>query len=275
MAIILMMVLVPQAVQAFAPPLFGTLRSPGELAFVAGHRGDRAGAPENTLPALQAAFDHDLPFVETDVQLTADGHAVLLHDRTLDRTTDGTGPVAEVTLAELRRLDAGSWFDAKYAGTRVPLLEEFLDLMPAERGTKVMLELKGLWATADLERVRELIYARGVESQIVFASFNLGTISNLGEVADSIPRIVIRRELPDDPVRLARYYGAAALMTSASALETDPTVVADLHDAGISVLVYTLNSKKRWVQATGFGVDGIVTDKPASLAGWIKRETER
>ncbi len=140
----LVLVLVPDAVQAYAPYMIGTLRSPGEPAFVAGHRGDRADAPENTMPAFEAAFAGGLEFVETDVQLTADGFAVLLHDETVDRTTDGTGAVAELTLAEVQALDAGSWFGPEFAGTRIPQLGEFLDLLATTPHTKALIELKEL-----------------------------------------------------------------------------------------------------------------------------------
>ena len=101
-ALMAVFLLVPAATQVYASNMMGTLRSPGEPAFVAGHRGDRASAPENTLPAFEAALDGPLEFVETDVQLTADGVPVLLHDETVDRTTDGTGAVADLTLAQLQ-----------------------------------------------------------------------------------------------------------------------------------------------------------------------------
>src|SRR5690606_4836477 len=98
------------AVRVYATNMIGSLRAPGEPAFIAGHRGDRASAPENTMAAFEAAFASDLEFVETDVQLTADGVPILMHDDTVDRTTNGTGAVAELSLAALRALDAGSWY---------------------------------------------------------------------------------------------------------------------------------------------------------------------
>ncbi|WP_299091127.1 glycerophosphodiester phosphodiesterase family protein [uncultured Microbacterium sp.] len=103
-----------------AEELLGVARDPGEAAFVAGHRGGTAVAPENTLPAVREALRAGFEFVEVDLALTADGHAVLMHDRTVDRTTDGHGPVAALTLDEVRQLDAGSWFSRAFAGTKVP-----------------------------------------------------------------------------------------------------------------------------------------------------------
>jgi glycerophosphoryl diester phosphodiesterase len=269
LATVLVLVLVPDAVQAYAPNMIGALRLPGEPAFVAGHRGDRSDAPENTLPAFEAAFASGLEVVETDVQLTADGFPVLLHDPTVDRTTDGTGAVAELTLAQVQALDAGSWFAPEFAGTRIPQLGEFLDLLAATPHTRALVELKEYWTADDIRSILDGIYLRGVQNRVVFASIHLGTVANLAEAAPAIPRMIIRRDLPADPVGLAAFYGAIAIMTSPWSLETYPDAVADMHAAGYGVLVYTLNSEKRWSEATSYGVDGIVTDAPSELDDWI------
>lgn len=268
-ATVLVMVLVPDAVQAYAPNMIGALRAPGEPAFVAGHRGDRADAPENTMPAFEAAFANGLSVVETDVQLTADGVPVLLHDPTVDRTTNGSGAISELTIDEVEKLDAGSWFDKSFRGTRIPKLGEFLDLLAATPHTKALIELKEYWTRDDIRGVLDAIYLRGVQNRVVFAGFHLGTISNLRDEAAAIPRVIIRRDLPADPVGLAAYYGAIAIMTSPWSLETYPDAVADMHAAGYGVLVYTLNSEKRWTEATSYGVDGIITDAPSKLDGWL------
>jgi glycerophosphoryl diester phosphodiesterase len=93
---------------------------------VCAHRGRSGVAPENTLAAFEAAVDLGADFLELDVRRSADGEIVCIHDATVDRTTDGTGAVADLTLAELRALDAGSWKDARYAGERIPLLSAVL-----------------------------------------------------------------------------------------------------------------------------------------------------
>ncbi|MGN6501301.1 MAG: glycerophosphodiester phosphodiesterase [Pseudolysinimonas sp.] len=268
-ATVLVLVLVPQAVQAYAPSLIGPLRAPGEPAFVAGHRGDRADAPENTIPAFQAAFASGLDIVETDVQLTSDRHPVLLHDPTVDRTTNGTGAVADLTLAEVEALDAGSWYAKRFAGTRIPQLGEFLDLLAATPRKRALVELKEYWTPDEIGIVLAEVYARGVQNRVVFAGIHLGTLANLGEAAPAIPRVIIRRDLPADPVGLARFYGAIAILTTPWSLETDPDAVAEMHAAGLGVLLYTLNSEKRWREATAYGVDGIVTDKPSRLDDWL------
>src|SRR5690554_2566159 len=109
LALVLVLVLGPTANKSQATTMFGTLRQPGDPALIAGHRGDRSVAPENTMPALQSALDGSMVYVETDIRLTSDGVPVLIHDATVDRTTNGTGRVDSMTLSELQKLDAGSW----------------------------------------------------------------------------------------------------------------------------------------------------------------------
>ena len=104
---------------ASAVDVFGALRLPGEAAFIVGHRGDRAEAPENTMASLELAMD-DLAFVETDVQLSRDGVPMLFHDTTLERVAGDPRSVGELDLADLRRLDVGAWYGRDHAGERMP-----------------------------------------------------------------------------------------------------------------------------------------------------------
>lgn len=268
LALVLVLVLMPGAVRAYATHMFGALREPGEPAFIAAHRGDRAVAPENTIPAFEAAFERGYDFVECDVQLTADGHAVVLHDETVDRTTDGSGRVDELALAEIATLDAGSWFDPEFAGTPVPTLDDFLALL-ARSDSRALVELKQDWTADDVEAIRADIYRHGVQDRIVFASFSLVTLAALEEAEPVIPRVLLQRRLTLDPVALAGVYGAIAVMTNPDALEARPDAVARLHEAGLGVLLYTLNSEERWSDALDLGVDGIATDTPSDLDDWI------
>lgn len=121
------------------------------------HRGASRVAPENTLPAIRAALELGAEFIELDVRETADGIAVLMHDATVDRTTSGIGQVAELTLAELQQLDAGSWFGAAFVGTRVPTLRDALALI---RGRAcVVWDLKTAPSRATIDEFRAAGYA--------------------------------------------------------------------------------------------------------------------
>jgi len=267
-ALVLLIILSASPARVHAESVFGTLRSPGQPALIAGHRGDRSAAPENTLPALQGALDSTMDFVETDIQLSSDRVPVLIHDTTVDRTTDGTGAVAELSFGELRTLDAGSWYSGAFTGVPIPSLEEFLVIF-ADSPKQALLELKGFWTTDEVRLVTSLITASGTQNRVTFASFDFTTIMNLREVAPTIPRVIIQRQLPADPVGLAEQFHAIAILTSPVSVEADPAAVAAMHEAGLGLLLYTLNSKQRWSEALSLGVDGIITDSPSGLDEWL------
>ena len=111
---------------------------------VVAHRGNSAVAPQNTLAAFEAAWRAGADCVEMDVQLTADGRVVVIHDDTVDATTDGTGAVSSYTLAEIRSLDAGAWFSPAYAGQRVPTFDEVVAFL-RRRDIDLLLEFKDAW----------------------------------------------------------------------------------------------------------------------------------
>lgn len=268
-ASVAVLVLAPGATRAYAANLMGPLRAPGEAAFIAAHRGDRATAPENTVPAFEAAVVSGSGFIEVDVQLTADGYPVIIHDRTVDRTTSGTGAVADLTLAEIRTFDAGSWYAPAFAGVQVPMWSEFLDILVGAKDVTALVELKHAWTPDEIETLMGGIYFRGLQDRVVFASFSSTTVRALQDAAPLIPRVLIRRVLPIDPVAVAQKFDVIAIMTRSSALEARPEAVDLMHAAGLGVLLYTLNSEERWGEALGYGVDGIVTDTPSALDAWI------
>ncbi len=255
----------PSTVQAAGA--LSTFRTPGEAGFVAGHRGGIV-APENTLPAMQYALAGPAAFVETDLQLTADGVPVLMHDWTVDRTTNGTGPVWAMTFAQLQELDAGSWAGEQYRGTRVPSFEQFLDVFrPTTK--QAILELKGSWNAEQVAGLAASVYRHGVQGRVIFASFDLVSLQNVRAIAPDIARAIIARQVVGDPAILARACGALAIVTSARFIKREPDAVDRIHAAGLGVLLYTLNDEDMWRAAVDLGVDGIITDRPTELGAWL------
>ncbi|GAA5100855.1 glycerophosphodiester phosphodiesterase family protein [Microbacterium yannicii] len=247
--------------------LMGDERTPGDAAFIASHRGGAATAPENTLPAITAALDAGFDYVEVDVALTADRHPVLMHDKTVDRTTDGHGRLASLALADVRALDAGSWFDPAYAGTPVPTFTEFLDALLAADG-RAIVELKGGWDAAAVDAAVAEVAARALESRVVFASFDARTLALAAAESDVLSRLLILKQLPSDVVSAVAESGARGVVVSRKAVLARPGIVDELHAAGARVVVYTLNSDTQWDAVTALGVDGIVTDDPHTLSEW-------
>lgn len=250
-----------------AEELLGAARDPGDAAFIAGHRGGTTTAPENTMPAVREALRAGFDYVEVDLALTADGHAVLMHDSTVDRTTDGHGPVAALTLDEVRRLDAGSWFAAEFAGTPVPTAEEFLDVLAAEGG-RAILDLKGAWTAEAAADLVEGLAVRDLDRVVAVASFDARTLAYVQVRSDVVTRLISLRRLPHDTAQAVRQVGARGILVGRATLEAHPEVIDELHAEGLRVIVYTLNSDTQWGRVTDLGVDGIVTDDAGLLHTW-------
>ncbi len=258
----------PGTVQAAG--VLGALRSPGEVGIVLSHRGDMGSAPENTIAAFERAITMGEIVLETDIQLTADDVPILMHDWTVDRTTNGSGPVWEHTYDELARLDAGGWYAPEFAGTRVPTLAQFLALIQPS-GARAILELKGSWTNQQAAIVGSLIDRHGVRDRVVVASFSLPTLQALSEAAPDVPRILISREVNGDPAVLASLSGAVAIIVSEAFITSRPEVVSRIHSAGLGVMVYTMNTDASWELAIALGVDGIITDNPREFVAWADR----
>ncbi len=250
-----------------ATELLGDPRTPGDAAFIASHRGGGATAPENTLPAITEALAGGFGYVEVDVALTSDGHPVLMHDAKVDRTTNGTGRLAALTLTEVRALDAGAWFDARFAGTAVPTLAEFLDIL-RDSGGRAIIELKGRWDAAAIDRALAEVTARDLERRIAIASFDARTLALSAAASEVVSRLLILKHVPRDVVMAAEQAGVRGVIVSRKAVLARPEIVDELHHAGARVVVYTLNKDAQWDAVTALGVDGIVTDDPHTLLEW-------
>lgn len=219
---------------------------------VCAHRGHSIGAPENTLPAIEAAARHGASVCEIDVVLTGDDEIVLLHDEILDRTTDGKGRAAALDLAAIRRLDAGAWFGAGFAGTRVPTLAE--ELACARRhGLGTLVEIKER-QRPDLmiEKLAGVLAAAGALDEVLVISFDHTT---LVRAQTRIPGL--RTEL----ITHARHVDIAAVARTASAtsvaIEADMFHADDahaLHAIGVAVRV-TLPRPAKIEARRAYGLD--------------------
>ena len=224
---------------------------------VIAHRGASGTCPENTLPAFRRAVEIGAHMIELDVQLTTDGHPVVIHDLTLPRTTSGRGAVRRRTLAEIAALDAGSWFATRFADARVPTLGAVL----AEIAIPINVELKAAGDDGLERRTLEVVEAAGALGRVVFSSFD----------AESLRRLrALSREAELAVLWSGRSYGKALGLADRFAaksvhLRNDVAVtdaVARVHEAGLSVRVWTVNTPEDFAFLTNAGVDGVFTDYP-------------
>jgi glycerophosphoryl diester phosphodiesterase len=228
------------------------LAGKGARPLVSAHRGFSTKAPENTMPALRAAFDAGADLIEIDVRLTRDGTLVLMHDAGVDRTTDGKGAISQMTVEQVRKLDAGNWFDSKFAGTRVPTLDEVLAWSRGRVG--LLIELKNYPERKEVfvDELVTTIIKNDAEDFVVPASFDHPTLT---EIHRRQPAWQLEMILPcrlSDPVHAARAAGATLL-----SLEPEFTVASDLkaiHAAGFSVLT-TVKSAEHGRDLLKMGVD--------------------
>ncbi|GAA1574567.1 glycerophosphoryl diester phosphodiesterase [Leucobacter aridicollis] len=256
----------PYAASASVLQLHGALSRVEEFGIIS-HRGAAALAPENTLAAMRIAFDQGVDFVEADLHLTADGVPVLMHDPTVDRTTTGTGPVANLTLAQIQGLDAGSWFDGAFAGERVPTLEAFLDEL-APTNSRALIELKGSWNDEQVAAAVALLDARYLMDRVAFESFEIDNLERLAVLAPNYARVMLTREWNRPTLELAAALNISAVGARVSVFEADFALVEDARVLGIGTMVYTLNTVKQWKQARSHGIDLVITDDPVSLEQW-------
>jgi glycerophosphoryl diester phosphodiesterase len=242
---------------------------PGQPGLVVGHRGNAAGAPEDTLVSEVSAQKVGARVLEFDLHMTSDGVPVVMHDETVDRTTDGTGRIGDLTLAQIKKLDAGSWFSPAFAGTPVPTFEQILQFASGTDAI-VLPELKEpVWTEEQVRTVANLIRRYHMSDRTMFQSFYLPVLQTAQKVAPDIARAALVNDAPPDPVGYIRSFGGQGLLPKNTAVTQD--LVTTLHDAGLSIMVWTVDEPDEWARLTQLGVDGIMTNNPAALWGWLQR----
>lgn len=241
------------------------------------HRGNKHVAPENTLVAFESAAKAGTDMIETDIYPCATGEIVIMHDDDVSGTTNGTGNITELTFQQVRALDAGSKFAPTFAGQKVPTLAELLELYQRYPKLELLLEFKGIWNTADAQRVIDALAAAGINNRVVVESFFPQTVAVLQQVAPHLPRGLlveppilakIHAEF-GDPIELCHQLGAEFLNPGMEVLAADPEFISRAHKAGLGVMVWTANQPSQWEMLLANGVEGVCTDRPEFLAGWL------
>jgi glycerophosphoryl diester phosphodiesterase len=249
------------------------------------HRGGAGLMPENTLAAFRDAADRwQADMIEMDVRASADGRCVVIHDETVDRTTNGQGRVADLTLGELQQLDAGYHFTRdggrtypmRGQGARIPTIDEVLSALPAMRLT---VESKSAAAQAPLFRA---IAAHNATARVVAAgernafrtSFHTYPGPKSASLEEAMPFFVMHRfflagfaSVPADVVQTCEVYRGKRILT--------PRLVRDFHRRGVLVHVWTVNEIADMERLLDWGVDGLVTDRPDRLAELLHRRAQR
>jgi glycerophosphoryl diester phosphodiesterase len=234
------------------------------------HRGASVKAPENTIASFQLAKTLNADAVEFDVKLTSDRQVVVIHDATVDRTTNGTGKVSDLSLAEIKHLDAGAKFNEIYDGERIPTLREVFETFGDQ--LRFNIELTNYKTPLDglIYEVKKLIDEFKLKESIIFSSFNPMNLS------------LARNLMPEIDCGLLTFPGTlgklSMLLTNKKSYQAVHPNVADvneklvstIHSQGKRVHVWTVNDKEKMKELLGLGVDGIFTDNPEELKSLLE-----
>jgi len=237
-----------------------------DLPTVIGHRGAAALAPENTLAGFRAAAAAGASWVEFDVKLTADGTAVLMHDDTLDRTTDGRGAVAASPAAAIAALDAGAWFGAAFRGERVPTLAEAIAEL-ARLGLGANIEIKPCpgRAEATAQAVLAVVAAAWPGSLPVplLSSFEPACLAVARDHAPALPRGLLLSRLTQDWRGLAAALGCVSV--NLGRRHASASGIAAVLASGLQLVIWTVNEAVEAARLLAAGASAIITDRPDAL----------
>lgn len=230
---------------------------------IVAHRGASGNNPENTLRAFQMALDIGVDEIELDLRSTRDGHLVVMHDATVDRTTDGTGAIGELTFDEIKALDAGRVFGERFRGERVPTWEETLDLVRGKVRLNVHLKEGG---NPDGEYERKVVKAlrafRMIDDSIL--ACNDDSVGIFAEIDPGIAcRIFPNNRSPEDYIRSSEEMGLRT--TQPGRDMTTPDFVQLAHGSGLGVHVFYADTPEDMRTYIGMGVDGILTNYPERM----------
>jgi glycerophosphoryl diester phosphodiesterase len=236
------------------------LRSQAGRMLCVGHRGAKGHTPENTFASFNRAMELGADVVETDVHLSRDGEVVVIHDHTVDRTTNGNGFVKDLSLAELKQLDAGAWFDSKHIGERIPTLAELLEW--AKERVPVAIEVKNgpIYYPGIADKIVRLLRDFNMLRQAMLISFDHLMLREAKMIAPELATGILYVGRLVDPIAAARAAGADALHPQWAFVT--PELVETAHAAGLAVSPWAPNDLGTLHLLDDMGVDSIGTDYP-------------
>lgn len=225
------------------------------------HRGVSKHYPENTLAAFQAAAKLPIAGVELDVHMTQDGEVVVIHDEKINRTSNGKGFVKDMTLAQLRTFDFGSWFNKKFKGEKIPILREVLEVFE-NTNHFINIELKSdVFVYAGLEEaVLREVKEKNMQSRVIISSFDHTAIVRMKKIAPAIACAVLFSNITMHPETYRKALGIEALHVSRHVARRRP--IREAIEQGAIVRAYTVNRVEEARQLAEIGINSIFTDDP-------------
>lgn len=231
------------------------------MALVIAHRGASGYAPENTMPAFEKSLELGAEGIELDVHESKDGEIVVVHDHTIQRTSNGKGRVKDLTLDEIRKFDFGSWFDKSFKGVTIPTLRDVLELLRDWNGL-LNIEIKSgpiLYPGIE-KKLIDMIKEYNFGDKVIFSSFNHYSLQDIKAIDSSMEIGLLYSGALVEPWNYAKTLGAEALHPSYHNII--PELVKGCKENGVKLNPYTVNDEKDMEKIIGAGVDGIITNYP-------------
>jgi glycerophosphoryl diester phosphodiesterase len=237
-----------------------------QLSMILGHRGAMGLAPENTLISLETALQYDVDLLEIDVHLSKDKKLMVIHDETVDRTTDGSGFVQDLTAKEIRQLDAGKRFHKKFAGQKVPFLSEVLDLV-ADSPARLNIEIKnGPIIYKDIEKkVSTLMEEYDLTDRIIISSFDHHVLERIKKINPAIHTAILYGSNIMNFQTYVKDLGVSAVHPHHHWVNEE--LIRDMHEMDIAVNTWVINSFRQFQNFSKMGVDCIGTNYPDKMKG--------
>ena len=236
---------------------------------IIGHRGASGEAPENTMASFRLAVEQGADILETDVHLSADGVPVVIHDHTLDRTTNGHGLVARHTLAQIQALDAGSWYSKEYAGERIPTLDDLIRWASGKTLLAIEIKLGPIYYPDIENKIVELLRRRDMVESAVIISFDHRSIRKLKHLCPEVACGVLFACTPVRASSLAIESRADALLPHWSNLTKE--MVEEAHADNLAVAPWCVDDELEMKWVLSMGVDAVATNYPGRLASLLTK----
>lgn len=236
--------------------------SSNEALMVIAHRGAAGEAPENTLAAFDLGLKQGCTGIELDVHLSKDGEIIVCHDTTLDRTTDRTGAIGDLTVKEIKQADAGRWFHERFEGERIPLLEEVFDLVPQEVQINVEIKAGNDEMVPALVRLMKRMDRL---SGVFVSSFDFDILDRLKELEPEARIGLLYNIRMANHDRMAELVESPVYSLHPHWSRLDKRKVAAIVERGLRVFPWTVNKEDAMRQMIECGVSGIITDYPGRL----------
>jgi len=238
---------------------------------VIAHRGASGNAPENTMAAFRKAVALGATFIETDLQLSRDARFVAIHDATVNRTTNGQGAVHDMTLAELRKLDAGSWFGSEFGGERIPTLEEIFEFSK-KNDVVFYLEIKPAGSWGGEHALIGALRESGEIPRAVVISFDPSIVMSLRKIEPTLMTGLLYDGQIENPLEKAVAIGARQLAVRGDLVT--PAMLAEARKKDLQVVCWTVNHSAHMRMLAAAGVDGIMSDYPDRLVAAVRKEAK-